>query len=73
MAHGQNILHALHSWLIHHDAWSKHFACRAFMAHPSWHVVKTFCMPFVHGSGDGCPATYFHDKNTAAMLSSTAK
>jgi len=45
-----------------HGAWSKYSACPAFMAHPSWHVVKTFCMPFVHGSGDGCPATYFHDK-----------
>jgi hypothetical protein len=32
MAHGQNILHALDSWLIHHGAWSKHFACPAFMA-----------------------------------------
>jgi len=65
MAHGQNILHALHSWLIHHDAWSKHFACRAF--HGSSIMAR--------GQNILQMDVLQHTsmiRNTAAMLSSTA-
>ena len=56
MMHGQNILHAVHSWLIHHGTWSKHFACPSFMAQEMDVQQHTSMI-----------------RNTAAMLSSTAK